>query len=111
MTLWTIAHQAPLSIEFPRQEYRSGSLFPSPGELSDLRTEPESPALQVDSLSSEPPGQSCVPITRGSSLRWGTKGNGIQETDRSPFRKDFRCLLANSILNLQIMQTQRRELP
>ena len=56
--------QAPLSIEFPRQEYWTGMLFPSPGKPIDSGTEPESPALQVDSLVSEPPGKSCVPITR-----------------------------------------------
>ena len=47
-------------MEFPRQEYWSGMLFPTPGELIDSGTEPESPALQVDSLLSEPPGKSCV---------------------------------------------------
>ena len=34
-TLWTVAHQAPLSMEFPRQEYWSGLLFPIPGDLPD----------------------------------------------------------------------------
>ena len=33
-TPWTVAHQAPLSIRFPRKEYRSGLPFPSPGESS-----------------------------------------------------------------------------
>ena len=32
-TLWTVAHQAPLSMGFPRQEYWSGLLFPSPGDI------------------------------------------------------------------------------
>ena len=32
-TLWTVAHQAPLSVEFPRQEYWSGLLCPPPGDL------------------------------------------------------------------------------
>ena len=32
-TLWTIAHQASLSMEFPRQEYCSGLPFPFPGDL------------------------------------------------------------------------------
>ena len=41
---WTVAHQAPLSMEFSRQEYWSGLPFPSPG------IKPESPALQADSL-------------------------------------------------------------
>ena len=34
-TLWTTAHQAPLSMEFSRQEYWSGLLCPSPGDLPD----------------------------------------------------------------------------
>ena len=46
--------QAPLSMEFPRQECRSGLPFPSPGNLPDLGIEPRCPALQADSLSSEP---------------------------------------------------------
>ena len=36
---WTVAHQAPLSVEFPRQEYWSGLSFPSPGDLPDAGTE------------------------------------------------------------------------
>ena len=50
-TPWTIAYQAPLSMGFPRQEYWSGLLFPSPGELLDPGIQPTSPALQADSLS------------------------------------------------------------
>ena len=42
-TLWTIAHQDPLSMEFSRQEYWSGLPFPSPGDLPNLGTEPVSP--------------------------------------------------------------------
>ena len=53
---WTIAHQAPLSIEFSRQEYWSGFPFPSPGDHPDPRIKPKSPALQADSLLSEPHG-------------------------------------------------------
>ena len=52
-TPWTIAHQAPLSTEFSRQEYWSGWPFPTPGDLSDpgiKPTSPASPALVVDSL-------------------------------------------------------------
>ena len=58
VTLWTEAHQAPLSMEFSRQEYRSGLPFPSPGDLSDLGIKSRSPALQADSLLSEPQGKS-----------------------------------------------------
>ena len=47
---WTVAHQAPLSIGFPRQEYPSGLPFPSPGDLPDPGIKPLSSAFQVDSL-------------------------------------------------------------
>ena len=52
--LWTIAHWASLSMGFPRQEYWSGQPFPSPGDLPIPDIEPGSPALQADSLPSEP---------------------------------------------------------
>ena len=57
MTRWTVAHQAPPSMGFFRQEYWSGLPFPSPGDLSDPGIEPRSPALQADALTSEPPGK------------------------------------------------------
>ena len=41
----TVAHQAPLSMKFPKQEHWSGLPFPSPGDLSDPGIEPGSPAL------------------------------------------------------------------
>ena len=59
MTLWTIACQAPLSMEFFRQKYWSGLPFFSPGDFPDLGIKPGSPALQADSLPSEPPGKHC----------------------------------------------------
>ena len=55
-TPWTIARQAPLSMEFSRREYWSGLPLPSPGDLPNLGVEPGSPALQADSLLPEPPG-------------------------------------------------------
>ena len=48
MTLWTVAHKTPQSIEFFRQEYWSGLSFPSPGDFPDPGIEPGSPAMQVD---------------------------------------------------------------
>ena len=42
LTLWTVAHQAPLSMGFSRQEYWSGLPFPSPGNLPHPRMEPTS---------------------------------------------------------------------
>ena len=52
----TVAHQAPLSMGFSRQEYWSGLSFPSPGDLPDPGTEPGSPSLKANSLPSKPPG-------------------------------------------------------
>ena len=57
VTPWTIARQAPLSMEFSRQEYWCGLPFPFPGNLPNPGIEPRSPALQVDSLPSKPPGK------------------------------------------------------
>ena len=54
---WSEARQAPLSMEFSRQEYWSGLPFSSPGDLPNPVIEPGSPALQADSLLSEPPGK------------------------------------------------------
>ena len=48
VTSWTVASQAPLSMEFSRQEYWSGLPFSSPGDLPDPGIEPTSPALWVD---------------------------------------------------------------
>ena len=56
-TQWTIAPQAPPSVGFSRQEHWSGLPFPSPGDLPDPGIKPGSPALQGDSLTSEPPGK------------------------------------------------------
>ena len=56
-TLWTVAHQAPPSIGFSRQEYWNGLPFPSPGDLPDPGIEPRSPILHADALTSEPPGK------------------------------------------------------
>ena len=56
-TSWTVAHQAPLSMGFSRQEYWSGLPFPSPGDLPNPGMEPLSTALQADSLLFEPLGK------------------------------------------------------
>ena len=52
-TPWTVASQAPLSMEFSRKEYWSGLPFPSPEDLPHPGIKPRSPALQVDSLLSD----------------------------------------------------------
>ena len=56
VTPWTVACQTPLSMRFSRQEYWGGLPFPTLGDLPDPGMEPRSPALQADSLLTEPPG-------------------------------------------------------
>ena len=56
-TQWTIVCQALPSMGFSRQEYWSGLPFPSPWDLPDPGTEPRSPSLQADTLTSELPGK------------------------------------------------------
>ena len=60
--LWTVACQAPPSMEFSRQEYWSGLPFPSPGDLPNPGIKLRSPALQADALTSEPPGKPHIII-------------------------------------------------
>ena len=58
--LWTVAHQAPLSMGFSRQECWSGLPCPPPGDLPEPGIELASlasPALQMDSLCKESPGK------------------------------------------------------
>ena len=57
---WSVAHQAPLSMEFSRQVYWSGLPFPPAGDLPDPGIEPiplASPALSGGFFTTEPPGK------------------------------------------------------
>ena len=59
--LWPVAHQAPLSMGFSRQEYWRGLPFPPPRDLPDPRikpTSPVAPALAGRFFATEPPGKS-----------------------------------------------------
>ena len=74
-TPWTVAYQAPLSMEFSRQEYWSGLLFPSPGDLPNSGIEPRSSTLRADFLTTESPWKSrrslALLISSGKSgLLW-----------------------------------------
>ena len=60
MTPWTVAHQAPLSMGFPGQEWQWAAISISTG-LPTPGIEPTSPALQVDSFTAESPGK---PLTK-----------------------------------------------
>ena len=68
-TPWTVAHQTPLTMEFSRQEYWSRFLCPSPGDLPYPGIKPGSPALQADSLLSEPPGKPINHVAAAKSLQ------------------------------------------
>ena len=62
-TLWTVAHQAPLSMEFSRQEYLSWLLFPSLGNPPNPVIKTRSLALQADSLPTKPSGKSSAALS------------------------------------------------
>ena len=71
-TPWTVAYQAPPSMEFSRQEYWSGLPFPSPRDLPNPGIESRSSALQADALPSEPPGK---PLGSGLNLFFLVRGD------------------------------------
>ena len=79
---WNVAHQAPLSMGFSRQEYWSGLPFPSPGDLPDSGIEPRSLMLQADALTSAPPGK---PLNISENLL-----KRHRTSDLSPRIKDFK---------------------
>ena len=56
-TPWTVAHQAPLSMGFPRQEYCSGLLFPTARDLPNPGIKTQSPVLAGGYFTVEPPGK------------------------------------------------------
>ena len=66
VTPWTEAHQAPLSMGFPRQEYWSGVPFPSPGDLPDPGIKPLSHALAGGFFSTKPPVSHSELLASGS---------------------------------------------
>ena len=68
---WTVVRQAPLSMGFSRQEYRSGVPVSSPGDLPDPGIEPRSPALRANSLPSEPPGKTWILTRQGLRGKMG----------------------------------------
>ena len=70
VTPWTVAHQAPPSMEFSRQKYWSGLPFPSPVDLPDPGIEPGSPALLADTLPSEPPGKPNSDRSSDTNSTW-----------------------------------------
>ena len=80
-TPWTVAHQAPLSMGFSRQEYWSGVPFPSPGDLSDPGIDPGSPTLQAGyHLSTgEDPNENKVGKKKANNWRRLMKGFQVSQ--------------------------------
>ena len=79
-TLWTVAHQAPLSMGFSRQEYQSGLPYPPPGDLPGPGIKLASLALQVDSLSTQPPGKPNIGVGDLQKDNHGIVRNHVCET-------------------------------
>ena len=70
-TLWTTAHQTPLSVGFLRQEYWSVLPFPSPGNLPEPGMEPSSPALAGGFYTTELQGKPVAYLeNKGKSRQW-----------------------------------------
>ena len=78
-TPWTVAHQAPLSMGFSRQEYWSGLPWPPPGDLPDPGIELTSPALAGGFFITEPPGK---PFLLDRFIEWGLLLGGCKEPSR-----------------------------
>ena len=80
VTPWTVAHQAPLSMAFSRQDYWSGLPFSPPGDLPNPEIEPGSPALQADYLPSEPErtsGEKLIPNNARKNLGIEAQRSGM----------------------------------
>ena len=78
---WSVARQAPRTMGFSNQEYWSGLPCPSPGDLPDPWLEPGSPALQADTLPSEPPGK---PLRASNSIWPQTFRDSVRSCLSSP---------------------------
>ena len=88
---WTVAHQAPLFMGFPRQEDWSGLPFPSPRDLPDPGIEPTSSAWAGGFFAPEPPGMAVLswrkgtyfPSLFGTKCYSGSQGNGETGIDNT----------------------------
>ena len=80
--LWPyrLAHQAPLSTGFPKQEYWSRLPFPSPGALSKPGIEPMSPALAGGFSTTEPPGKPAKEVCRTQRTQFSNPKEIWEET-------------------------------
>ena len=107
-TLWTVAHQAPLSMGCPRQKYWSGLPFPPTGDLPNpgvRPTCPGSPALRVDSLPLSHRGISPVPklfhcdLSNARSIVTEDRWLSLESTYFPISHSDGNCSLFCSLLH------------
>ena len=120
VTLWTVAHQAPLSMDFSRQEYQSGLPFPFPWDLPDSRMEPRSPALQVDSVLSESqrcvlsierlPNTSCSTTLEADIIPSFTLGKCVQLSPEGPDGSLFPGIWSNLAFSCIVLTFRFQEL-
>ena len=97
VALWAVAHQAPLSTEFIRQEYWSGFPFLIPGDLSNPGIEPTylaPPALADRFFTTAPPGKLGIRVGNGSPLHYSYLENSM---DRGAWR-----ITAHGVMECQI---------
>ena len=82
---WTVAHQAPLSMGFSKQEYWIGLTFPPPGDLPDPGIEPTSPPFAGGFFTTVPPGKPQL----GASLSCKTCPEPMMELDRKTRQQPY----------------------
>ena len=94
-TPWTVAHQAPLSKGFSRQEYWNGLLCPPPGDLPNPGIKLRSPTLQADSLLSEPPRKLIDKVNKPVAYKYNKSSWSYDTTKMIPNgqRTNTECLL------------------
>ena len=106
MTPWTVARQAPLSMGFPRQEYWSGLLFPSLGDLIDPGIGPMFPALAGRFFTAKPVNSKRLHFQTPSHWELGFSAWTLTGRQSSAYSRDLssRPLVAQLVKNLPAVQ-------
>ena len=81
VTLQTVAHQTPLSMGLPRQEYWRGLLFPSPGDVPNPEIELTSPEVAGGFFTTEPPGEAQFPRSLSALGFRNNRAESLQITE------------------------------
>ena len=105
-TPWTVAHHAPLSMGFPRQEYWSGLLFPSLGDLPDPGIELMFPALAGGFFMAEPVNSKRLHFQTPSHWELGFSAWTLAGRQSSAYSRDLSScpLVAQLVKNLPAVQ-------